>query len=206
MNIIRGNVLLRFGQYNYRPLNIGEGKKLYLSMLENGIQRFDVKNAIPLIVKKSYVDLDTLTIDTRPQSANFKEIEWTTAAQSAGLCKVIAPGGRHRHFAVQTYCEPMKRDFDRLEGIQVAVAMKHEPTTAKYLGAKAKKELSEKVYHDAALWLVSVYDEGPYLLRFVLVLTLSSSQTSSNPMGMSSRTFCRRTTTYTCTGRQRRSS
>jgi hypothetical protein len=162
MDILCGDVRLQFGKYNYRPLHTGEGRKLYLSMLENGIQRFDVKNAIPLIAKREYVNLDVLSTDARPSPATLKEVEWTELATTKGFNKIIAPGGRHWHFTLQTYCEPMKRDFDRLERIQLNVSKKVAPDSAKYLGAKMKTNLAEKAYHNAALWIVSIYDEGTY--------------------------------------------
>jgi hypothetical protein len=90
MDIIAGPIKLRFGKYNYHPLNEKEGDKLYNSMIEHGVQRFKVDNAIPIIVPESYIEVEDLT-DDEHANEDLPDIQWTDKVKKAGY--VIAPGG-----------------------------------------------------------------------------------------------------------------
>jgi hypothetical protein len=76
MDIAEEPVKLKFGVYNYRPLSVMQGNLIYSSMVTQGVQRFSVENAIPLIILRGYVDETSLMKDAELLD-KLPVVKWT---------------------------------------------------------------------------------------------------------------------------------
>jgi hypothetical protein len=90
INILTMKPKLKFGVYNYRPLDVSESDKIFRSMIEHGIQRFMVENAIPLVVPSEWVDSSKLT-DKVDSGMNLLKLMFTDEGSAQN--EVIVAGG-----------------------------------------------------------------------------------------------------------------
>ena len=154
-----GAVRPEFGRYNPRPINQTEVKKLYMGFIQEGILRYDVIHAIPLILSKD--DYEATSISTDPtKGKDLPVIEWSEHAITQR--KVIAAGGQHRVEALRTWIEAIETQISRenvrrkkLEDDLDDPAIAEEVAKIDNTLREHKRRLTEGGY-----WMVSVYDEG----------------------------------------------
>jgi hypothetical protein len=156
MDVSEGEVQIRFGKWNYRPLNTTEGNRLYDSMISNGIQRFRLEHAIPLVVPPEYVDPESLSMDSL-LGDQLPKVRWTAAGLKAG--NVEAAGGRHRKYAVQRFRGKLESDAARAHK-QAEALKKRGETSDRYLQALERAKEKDKMAGESSNWMVSVYDLG----------------------------------------------
>ncbi|KAG9308144.1 hypothetical protein JVU11DRAFT_12446 [Chiua virens] len=94
-----------FGSYNPRPLNNGEMRNLLDSFNNNGLDRFSIRSAIPIILPSDVVDTSTLkkdiaidSIDRHGSHLSMLRLTWDDDGETSN--DIIAAGGRHRHAAL----------------------------------------------------------------------------------------------------------
>lgn len=155
MDIVGGPVKLVFGKYNYRPLNESEGNKLYDSMIRNGIQRYKVEHAIPIVVPEGFINPSSLT--TSPNlGERLPVIEWEPLALEHG--SVIAAGGRHRHYALQRYHKGVTASAEELRKKDCRMRKNEQD----YRSLKQSLQGIEQRAQVAGCWIVAVYQEGEW--------------------------------------------
>jgi hypothetical protein len=160
MDIVEGPVRLRFGLYNYRPLSITEGNKLYTSLMEHGVQRFLSENAIPIIVPPNFVDPATITEDENA-GETLPDIKWTEEALMAK--EVIAPAGRHRHYAVQKIRMSAAERFAGAQKVaEKALAKAKGIQTTAVTNAQGKEEAVRRNLEESSKWMVILYNKGGF--------------------------------------------
>jgi hypothetical protein len=113
------------------------------------MQRFDVLNAIPVLVLEEHVDIRKLIRD--PIMISAREIPlmpWTTAAPA----EVVAPGGRHRQETLFHFTKPLRN-----------VITRQEERLAK-LGATSSEALqaAKREYQQSSEWLIAVFSKGSF--------------------------------------------
>ena len=76
---------LRFGWYNPRMLNKREVRALKECFNTEGIRQYDTENAIPIIVKHDYFEVQSVVKDAWSGGTEILEIVWTENAYQAGV-------------------------------------------------------------------------------------------------------------------------
>ena len=158
MDIINGTVKLAFGRHNNRLLNPPQTKKLLDSFMESGLQRYLKENAIPIVVRTSWIETGKLSQDPT-DSESIPPMPWTaTALKERRL--VTALGGRHRQDALLKYTAGLRKDvsraLDRMAKLGVRGSAVKEAGSEELLNA-------EKEVIRASQWLVVVYSKGKCL-------------------------------------------
>ena len=154
-NILGSTIRLTFGKYNYRPLNITEGDKIYKSMLDNGIQRYLTDAMIPILVDKSWIQIDSLT-DKSNAGSQLPLFRWSESHKTNR--EVIAPGGRHRYHAVGRIRAGMMRTYDAAK--QTGDKGKKGKGKGKAEGEVDEVEKLKETADKVGMWMLAVYDKG----------------------------------------------
>jgi hypothetical protein len=117
-------------------------------MMEHGIQRFMVDNAIPLVVPSGWVDSSKL-MDKVDTGVHLPKLTFTD--EGSAQFKVIAVGGQHRKYALRKVEDALKRF---LEGLQ----NKHR----KKKGSAGQDEIHKLEMKIAGVryWMVAVHALG----------------------------------------------
>ena len=171
---------LAFGTYNQRQLNNVEKKTLLDSFNENGLDRFNVNHAIPLILSAASVDKSTVTKlssitfeNVKPDGSHLPLLRLRTdpPADANGvvnfkdLPKILAAGGRHRCAALDEWIAQRQALVSRAAKALREMQAREKSTE----DAPTEEELSraqEALDHAMGLvkmggsWIVALYDEG----------------------------------------------
>ncbi len=179
---------ITFGRWNRRPENVMEVKKLTDSFLRNGVYRYLVAHAIPIVVPKSrlvsggWISSTDDTLDFKNSSTipTLRLIDDPKPSANGAIDLSDAPaisaaGGRHRTGALVQYHKirsSMKTQY-RKRVSEWKAAVDTEPENEEYIDALERDTRMLKVLsNDVDLkgdWLVAIYDEGErYRISFLI--------------------------------------
>jgi hypothetical protein len=149
---IFGSPALEFGLWNPHGLNTAEAGKLYKSMMEHGIQRFSVENAIPVIVNKEWISVKHLGKTT--QKDDWPDVKWTDIGRQFSTIKAL--GGRHRQYALTQIRDKLKIEKDRAWSKVNRV----EKNGVENAMVRAEFKEKQEEYERSGGWLIAFYDIG----------------------------------------------
>jgi hypothetical protein len=150
MNIFDGPEL-EFGMWNPRGLNVAEGNKLYKSMLDHGIQRYSIENAIPVLAQPDWF-ANPLAQATR--KGDWPRIKWSDTGKK--IRKLKAMGGRHRKFALSMVCDTINAEVQKLHG----KLAKLDAATAANSRTQVEYDKKTEEMRQSGEWLIAFYDIG----------------------------------------------
>lgn len=199
-----------FGRWNSRTLNAEEQRALVDSFNRNGLDRFKIEFAIPIVISRDDVDLTTLTSRAdihvqRPDGSHLNDLVFTPSPPK----ELLFAGGRHRWAALQDWIEGQE---DVLRQLQVElVALQKDAEDVKD-SEQLISDLQRRIAVHANIvdtngqWVVALYDKGAsrVLLLFLIVLPslMAAVQTwPSSGTTTPSRSIFRRTFAFTRTKR-----
>ena len=153
---------LVFGTWNPRPLQPKQVHRLTESFHTDGLDRFDLKSVIPIVVPKDSVDLTSLLLDP---SEPLKLTELKLHPNRHGMA-IKCAGGRHRLEALKMYLKELKdvqddliREQDHIAGVpDEEISNEEKRRFEKVLPEEIKKLQGMRNY--GGQWMVAVYDEG----------------------------------------------
>ena len=163
MDIMSRQVI--FGQWNPRRLNPEEQRALVDSFNRNGLDRFKVEYAIPLVISKSAIDLSSLTSRSqihsqKPDGSHLKPIVFTPDPP----LQLFLAGGRHRHGALEEWVQSqtlqlsqLKTELKSLEKV-VSESEDHKQSLIEDLNARIA--LYSNIVNTNGQWAIAVYDKG----------------------------------------------
>ena len=161
-DLLKGEKRLKFGKYNYRPLNVTEGNKIFQSMVNEGIQRFDVNNSVPLIIGRRCIDMNTVTPNAHA-GGELPRLKFTEAGQP--MEEVIAAGGRHRVYVLGLMSRGIEKELEAAEralGKAMRRAKKAKMDYNTEVANSAITSLTER-YSGMGMWMVAIYEQGKWL-------------------------------------------
>jgi hypothetical protein len=188
---------LTFGTWNSRPLKTVHVQRLQASFQQNGLERFDEKSVIPLVMDKAIVDLSSLTNDPSPADTNklpllkFKVPEDT-------ITDIKCAGGRHRFEALKYYLKDLDQANSALKSKRTALEQLEDQQLsredAQFYSHDSVKELQRigGVLAFGGKWLVAVYDGSEYSsesVHFANATYHYSSQHPYSPMALNLRSI-----------------
>jgi hypothetical protein len=170
---------ITFGLWNRRPENSAEVKKLTDSFLRNGIYRYFVAHAVPLVISKARL-ADEGWISAQDERLDFKDPATIPVLRLLDDPKsspngmldvsdappVFAAGGRHRTGALKEYHKiqlAMKSNYKKKVS-EWESAVETEPDNEEFRQSLEKySRVLKVVSNDVDIqgdWLVAIYDEG----------------------------------------------
>jgi hypothetical protein len=180
-DIIRRNLV--FGKYNKRSLKPEENRSILDSFNQNGLDRFNINHAIPLVVKKnvviddSVVPLSALTFEQLKVDGSHLPIlrfvgdppadDNGFVDESKGL-NVVAVGGRHRRAALtdwvkfkKTLAQSERKTLKELEARGKAIGDVEDPQLVDEIqAARTRVKHAQGLVDTNGAWIVTVYDAG----------------------------------------------
>ena len=178
---------LTFGTWNSRHLNDLEKKLLLESFNINGLRRFEIQYAIPIVVPKHAVVLSSLArranIETElPDGSHLNILEFTQDAPDA----ILAAGGRHRVAALKEWLQQQQDILhDEEQELETLCNLVKADDDAAAATAGYRDEISEREARVAMFkgivdtngeWVIGVYDEGQCTSSSSISSFSSSSQ------------------------------
>ena len=182
VNLVDENLTLKFGEWNPRPINDGEVKKLRRSLEAHSIRIEE--SPIPLVLPRSLVVDGCFSATNDGTSTPF--VQWTDSNPV-----VTAAGGQHRTEAMRQM-RAHAVDVFRKQTIQKAITKltasiqkkDNESKTAKseddrfaakddvekFVSEKAMKEeelATNMKMQNVGIWVAVLYDEGQYVISAV---------------------------------------
>lgn len=157
---------LTFGTWNARPLKVAHVQRLLASFQQNGLERFDEKSVIPLVMPKKLVDLSSLTNNPAPPDTNkLPQLKFTVPETS--IINIKCAGGRHRFEALKRYLDDLGKERDSFQNTLNAVERTKDDdlTDEDVTLHKDTIEALERVggiLASEGKWLVAIYDESMY--------------------------------------------
>lgn len=169
---------ITFGRWNRRPENTNEVKKLTDSFLRNGVFRYLVSHAVPLVISKDRLE-DAGWISPQDERLDFKDpttipvlrlIDDPKPAANGTINvsdtdPISAAGGRHRTSALVHYHKirsSMKTQYKK-KVADWKSAVELEPENEEFKrGLDRDSRVLKVVSNDVDLkgdWLVAIYDE-----------------------------------------------
>lgn len=152
MDVLEDDPELKFGTWNPRALNTVEGDKLFKSFINEGIQRFAVENAIPVIVERDWIDVDQLA-PSGDEEYNWPDAPWTEKGQT--IKTVNSPGGRHRLYALEKLKLRLNSEVE-----QVKRLLKKKGEKGNVVQLREDHRVKEEALKSVGRWLVAFYDSG----------------------------------------------
>lgn len=157
---------LVFGTWNPRPLQSKQVQRLVESF-ENGLDRFDLKSVIPVVIQKSSIDLASLSLDP----SDLSQLTALKLLPKNEGMSIKCAGGRHRTVALKNYLTIIKNRHDNfiqqsehLADDSEEVDISHEESCRFEKDLDAIKKM-QNILNRGGRWMVAVYDEGsPHLL------------------------------------------
>lgn len=168
---------LEFGIYNKRELNHQEKRALLDSFNHNGLDRFGITQAIPLIVRRSDIvegSVRQLTAFDKLERDGSHLPELKLAGNEADedededvkdLPKIVAAGGRHRRHALVDWLKQKKgqmvvaqRTLSDLKS--KTVLQDDEATEGQIAEAEDMLKHAKGLVDMRGSWVVAIYDKG----------------------------------------------
>lgn len=152
-----------FGRWNMRKVVEHEVTKMVRSLKEEGIQRYVIKNLIPLAIPKASVDLATLTKEGGDGGDLF-------ALLGVEGQEIYACGGQHRRAALQSWRDEISTeiagDRDQLKKLEDLLA-KNRVEEAEVNAMRDRIGQKKRQLKLLGMWGVAVYDLGEFSDIFV---------------------------------------
>jgi len=160
---------LVFGTWNPRSLQSKQVQRLVESFASDGVDRFDLKTVIPIVIPKSHVDSALLSLDPGDLS-RLCALKLLPGGQGMSI---KCAGGRHRVAALKDYIENIKRQHNDLVRQQDHISGISEEDISNEERHKIEKDVLcaiknlQSILSSGGQWMVAVYDEGnpPRLVR-----------------------------------------
>lgn len=177
LDLIEHSQSLVFGRWNPRQLKTAHIKRLLVSFDEDGLERFDEKSVIPVVLKKTLVDLSTLTQDLSDiHTGKLPQLQFS--ASQSNTFSIPCASGRHRHEALGRYLEEVQKKNDVVEKKREAISnLPNDALTDEDVDYFNKGSVKELQHYGGILkyggqWLVAVYDESKqlFLVLFLIIL------------------------------------
>lgn len=167
---------LVFGTWNPRHLKTPHVRRLLSSFEEDGLDRFDERSVIPLVLKKSLVDSSSLTQDLSDVS-KLPGLKFTN--QSKDSFPIRCAGGRHRFKALSLYLDDVENKKRAVETKRQAISERSEEVLTDEDVQYFNKDSVQELQHYGGIlkyggqWLVAVYDESEcFLFCFLLLIQM----------------------------------
>lgn len=187
---------LAFGTWNSRPLKTIHVQRLQESFQQNGLERFEEKSVIPLVMDKSIIDLSSLSKDPSPtDTSKLPQLKFKVPEDS--IPSIKCAGGRHRFEALKRYLKDLDQAYDALGTKRTALEqlddtqLSHEDI--QFYSNDSVKELQRigGVLAFGGKWLVAVYDESEFSVHLTTYIThhFYSSQQLYSLMGSNLRSI-----------------
>lgn len=176
LDLVEHSKRLVFGLWNNRPINAPHVKRLLLSFEQDGLERFDEKTVIPIVLKKSLVDPSSLTQDIADRA---KLPELKIYEEGNDSLSIPCAGGRHRMRALEDYLENIRKKEKEVQKKRSAISnIADEALTEEDISYYNKESVKQLQHLGGILkyngrWLVAVYDESKHFL-FCFVCNLIS--------------------------------
>lgn len=155
----------KFGLYNPRPLNHVEMRNILDSFNNNGLDRFSIRSAIPIIIPAEMVDLATVkkdiamdSIDRHGSHLPLLSVTWDDDEQEHGI---IAAGGRHRRAALAEWIKQKESQTRKAKSMWQSLKNRKDdpvPLQDEVAEAKVKYEVNQAMLNLHGMWIVAVYD------------------------------------------------
>lgn len=164
LDLVQHASALVFGTWNPRPLKAGHIKKLQKSFEKEGLERYSEKSVIPIVLKKDFVDLSSLTHDLS-DTKKIPPFKYSTEA-GASPTSIKCAGGRHRFEALQCYIADVHKLYKAVEGKRETIGMVADDALSskdiQYYNHDSVGELQQLggILKSNGQWLVAVYDES----------------------------------------------
>lgn len=122
LNLVAFEDKLVFGTWNARPLKNAHVQRLLASFQQNGLERFEEKSVIPLVMKKKNVKLSSLTKNPAPSETDkLPQLEFTVPPTT--ITNIKCAGGHHQFEALKRYLDDLGKESDSLQN--TLKAMEH---------------------------------------------------------------------------------
>ena len=198
-DIIRRELV--FGTYNQQQLNNVEKKTLLDSFNENGLDRFNVNHAIPLILSVASVDKSTVMKlssimfeNVKPDSSHLPLLRLRTDPPADAnsivnfkdLLKILVVGGYHHCAALDEWITQrqvlVSRATKGLREIQAREKLtKDAPTEEELNHAQEALDHAMGLVKMGRLWIVTLYDEGECTMFPISISIPRLTWTSARP-------------------------
>jgi len=162
LELVQNEDRLVFGTWNPRQLQPKQIRRLTKSFQSDGLDRFDLKSVMPIVVPKDSIDLTSLTLDPSEPS---KLTELKLQPNCHGMA-IKCAGGKHRLQALKLYLRDLRsaqddliREQDRIAGIPDEEISNEDKRRFKKVLPEAMKKL-QGIQNYGGQWMVAVYDEG----------------------------------------------
>jgi hypothetical protein len=157
----KANVLgleLKFGKYNVRPVNPVELRKI-LASIRIGPERYKLEYLIPIAVKKSAVDMSTITTTPGDGGDVYKVLKFIGDDKQ----QVWGCGGRHRTGALEKWHKELMHEVEKMRRQYNKLLKDPGGMNPDDIGL-LRQELEEKTRELKGLpfWGVAVYDFGEF--------------------------------------------
>ncbi|KIK77238.1 hypothetical protein PAXRUDRAFT_167454, partial [Paxillus rubicundulus Ve08.2h10] len=163
MDILEYKQRLVFGTWNPRPLRPQQVKRLVDSFHSEGLERFDLKTVIPVVISPSFVDISSLAKHpTEPE----KLPPFSLLPAAPKDIPIKCAGGRHRLEAVVRYINEISTDLVRIQEERDAIARILDEDLTPHDLRRFNKETADEIRRLGGIqkyggqWMVAVYDEG----------------------------------------------
>lgn len=162
LDLVEHGDKLEFGTWNPRPLKSMHIQRLRTLFEQNGLERFDEKSVIPLVIKKEALDTASLTLD-------LTDVNKIASLKFLGeLSTIKCAGGRHCFEALKGYIEGVHQAFNEVEKKRDRIALLSDNLSqddVQYFNTDSVKELQHLggILRYSGKWLVAVYDESKWL-------------------------------------------
>jgi hypothetical protein len=162
MDILEFKQKLVFGTWNPRPLRPQQVNRLVDSFHSEGLERFDLKTVIPVVIPRRFVDISSLAQHpTEPE----KIPPFSLLPAAPKDIPIKCAGGRHRLEAVVRYIDEISTELVRIQEERHAIGRIPDDDLTEHDHHRFSKTANDikrlggiKKY--GGQWMVAVYDEG----------------------------------------------
>ena len=175
---------LTFGPWNTRELDSSEKRMLIESFNVNGLRRFEIQYAIPIVVSKQTVVQSSVTRradvkNEKPDGSHLRLLRFEPAPPET----ILSAGGRHRKEALKDWLseqaallaeermelERLQKAIRSLDSIEVQDDLFEEEIQQR----EERINIFDTIVSQNGEWIVAVYDQGKF--KFVCVRTYMTS-------------------------------
>jgi len=154
---------LVFGTWNPRALQPRQVKRLVESFHVEGLDRFDLKGVIPIVISQNLIDPASVVQDpTDPLKLTELKLLQSNSQEVEFKCA----GGRHRVASLEVYLEEIQTGMDKLIAERDAIMNLAGDELTEAEVRKFNNVLPEEMKRLGGIlkyggqWMVAVYDEG----------------------------------------------
>lgn len=165
MDLLESKKDLVFGTWNPRLLRSQQVKRLVDSFHTEGLERFDLKTVIPIVISKRLVHLPSLA--EHPES---KLPTFSLASTAPEGTKIKCAGGRHRVEALVQYMEDINKNIEQIHDERKKLASIPDEELDSAQIARYNKTFQDDIKRLGGIqkykgeWMIVVYDEGTQII------------------------------------------